>query len=149
MNNGLSYMQFPISKYDGFSGVETIIMHISGEWISSVLTLPLAKRDPQGAGSAITYARRYSLQSACGLPSEDDDGNAAQPSTTIKPTYQALQPQPKPIASKAAIIKAFEQSTTKEILQAKFDKAEGIAEYKGDSELLCAFNAQMTRLENV
>ena len=146
MNNGLSYSQFPIAT-DGFAGVETIIMHNSGEWISNELLLKCSKNDPQGMGSGITYARRYSLQSACGLPSEDDDGNAATSRTPVKPTYQA--PQPQPIASKASIIKAFEQSTTKEILQAKFNKAEDIAEYKGDSELLCAFNAQMTRLENV
>ena len=52
--------------------------------------LKCAKNDPQGMGSAITYARRYGLQSAVGLPSEDDDGNAAtkrsQPAQQAKPT---------------------------------------------------------------
>ena len=75
-NNDLSYMQFPIAT-DGFAGVELIIMHSSGEWISNELLLKCAKNDPQGMGSAITYARRYTLQSAAGLPSEDDDGHLA------------------------------------------------------------------------
>jgi hypothetical protein len=75
-DNGLSYSQFPIFN-DKCVGVETILMHSSGEWISSVLMLPMVKQDPQAAGSAITYARRYSLQSIAGIPSEDDDGNHA------------------------------------------------------------------------
>lgn len=74
--NGLSYSQFPI-MHDNKVGVETILMHESGEWISSVLMLPMTKQDPQAAGSAITYARRYALQSIAGIPAEDDDGNSA------------------------------------------------------------------------
>ena len=93
-NNGLSYMQFP-KALDGFAGVETIIMHNSGEWISNELMLKCAKNDPQGMGSAITYAKRYSLQGAAGLPSEDDDGNMAtarQQAPLAKP--QMLQQAP-------------------------------------------------------
>jgi hypothetical protein len=76
-DNGLSYSQFPLFD-NGCVGVETILMHESGEWISSVLMLPMVKQDPQAAGSAITYARRYSLQSIAGIPSEDDDGNSTR-----------------------------------------------------------------------
>lgn len=74
--NGLSYSQFPIFN-DGFVGVETILMHESGEWIESELLLPMKKPDAQAAGSAITYARRYALQAIAGIPAEDDDGNSA------------------------------------------------------------------------
>lgn len=75
-NNGLSFVQFPLC--DGQSaGVETILMHESGEWLQSEYLMPLVKRDPQGSGSAITYAKRYALQAMCGIPSEDDDGNLA------------------------------------------------------------------------
>lgn len=74
--NELSYSQFPLLEY-GKVGVETILMHSSGEWMSSKLLLPMTKQDPQAAGSAITYARRYALQAIAGIPSEDDDGNAA------------------------------------------------------------------------
>jgi hypothetical protein len=75
-NNGLSFVQFPISG-EGLAGVETIIMHESGEFIANEFMLKCAKNDPQGMGSAITYARRYGLQSAVGIPSEDDDGEGA------------------------------------------------------------------------
>lgn len=75
-NHGLSYSQFPVYQ-DGMAGVVTILMHTSGEWIESTLLLPVGKKDAQATGSAITYARRYALQSIAGIPSEDDDGNAA------------------------------------------------------------------------
>lgn len=74
--NGLSYSQFPVMD-DKRVGVETILMHESGEFIASTLMLPATKLDPQAAGSAITYARRYALQSIAGIPAEDDDGNSA------------------------------------------------------------------------
>jgi len=75
-SNGLSFMQFPITE-DDRAGVETIVMHESGEWISGSFMLKCSKIDPQGMASAITYARRYGIQSIAGIPSEDDDGNAA------------------------------------------------------------------------
>lgn len=60
------------------ASVETILMHASGEWISEILELPVAKRDPQGYISASTYARRASLQSIAGVVGDsDDDGNEA------------------------------------------------------------------------
>jgi hypothetical protein len=60
------------------SAVTTILMHSSGQWISSIISLKPVKDDPQGNGSAITYMRRYSYASILGLVSdEDDDGNAA------------------------------------------------------------------------
>jgi len=82
-DNGLSFMQFPLADEDR-AGVETIILHSSGEWISNKLMLKCSKVDPQGMGSAIIYARRYGLQAAVGLPSEDDDGNAATGSPKAK-----------------------------------------------------------------
>ena len=77
-NNGLSYSQFPVtSEGGGGIGVVTILMHSSGEWLESEFYLPLAKKDAQGGGSAVTYARRYSLQSMAGIPTADDDAEAA------------------------------------------------------------------------
>ena len=87
-NNGLSFVQFPISG-DGLAGVETIIMHESGEFIANEFMLKCAKNDPQGMGSAITYARRYGLQSACGIPSEDDDGESAMKRKPAMSEYDA------------------------------------------------------------
>lgn len=74
--NGLSYVQFPINDGDKI-GIETILMHESGEWLTNSFTVKASKQDAQGAGSVITYCRRYGLQAIAGIPSEDDDGNAA------------------------------------------------------------------------
>ena len=77
-SNGLSYSQFPVTSDGGGGvGVVTVLMHSSGEWLESEFYLPLAKKDPQGGGSAITYARRYALQAMAGIPTADDDAEAA------------------------------------------------------------------------
>lgn len=62
---------------EGGVAIETMLLHTSGEWISSTLRLPASKEDAQGYGSACTYGRRYGLMAICGVPAEDDDGNAA------------------------------------------------------------------------
>ena len=72
--------------------VETLFVHESGQVISGGrLRVPAARNDPQGYGSALTYARRYSLMSACGHAPGDDDGNAATKAAQAKrqPTQQA------------------------------------------------------------
>lgn len=75
--NGIAMMQ-PTKMCDNGVIVETLFIHESGETMSSgVLHVPAVKHDPQGYGSALTYARRYSLMAACGIAPEDDDGNAA------------------------------------------------------------------------
>lgn len=68
--------------------VETIFLHESGEQISGgKLHVPSSKKDAQGFGSALTYARRYSLMASCGLAPEDDDGKrASEPEKSAKPT---------------------------------------------------------------
>ena len=78
--HGLVYAQFP-TNIDGAPALETMLIHAeSGEDIAAVTPLILAKSDPQGYGSALTYARRYALLSILGLVGdEDDDANAAQP----------------------------------------------------------------------
>lgn len=74
---GLAYSQL-VENGDNGASVSTLITHSSGEWmLYGPLTLPPTKRDPQGQGSAITYAKRYQLASAFGISSDiDDDGNA-------------------------------------------------------------------------
>lgn len=77
-NHGLSFVQFPITSDGGKGmGVSTRIIHKSGEWLEGEYLLPMAKLDPQGAGSAVTYARRYALQAMAGIPAVDDDAEAA------------------------------------------------------------------------
>jgi len=76
--NGIALVQRTHDSDNGVA-VETLLVHESGETISGgILHVPAAKHDPQGYGSALTYARRYSLMAACGIAPEDDDANAAQ-----------------------------------------------------------------------
>jgi hypothetical protein len=73
--------------------VETVFVHESGEMLEcGKLHVPAAKHDPQGYGSALTYARRYSLMAACGIAPEDDDGNAGSkpPPKVTDATVNAL-----------------------------------------------------------
>lgn len=91
--NGLYICQSPISEGDRV-GVKTRIIHaVTEEGIEDYFTMALSKNDPQGAGSAITYARRYALVSMLGLNvDEDDDGNLASGKghTTQRPKGEEL-----------------------------------------------------------
>lgn len=76
-DNGLSYVQTSHDR-EHAAAIETIILHTSGEWLGcGVVAVPVSKLDAQGFGSALTYARRYSLSAAFGVVPEDDDGNQA------------------------------------------------------------------------
>lgn len=76
---GLVFMQAPGLAEHGTMAVSTLIMHpASGEWIRSTASTPLAKQDPQGVGSAITYLCRYALMASLGLPALDDDAEATK-----------------------------------------------------------------------
>jgi hypothetical protein len=78
--NELSVLQLPTAAEPGYCGLETILLHTSGEFISSTAQIPLGKNEPQGYGSALTYLRRYSLASLLGIVADDDDdASAAQP----------------------------------------------------------------------
>ncbi len=73
--------------------VETILIHSSGEWLSSETNIVCkAQNDPQAYGSAITYARRYGLQSFMLIPAEDDDAEGAM-DRKKKPEKQTLNPK--------------------------------------------------------
>ena len=77
LDNGIAFIQETSEDATGVT-VETVFLHESGETMRcGKLHVPAAKQDPQGYGSALTYARRYSLMAACGIAPEDDDGNAA------------------------------------------------------------------------
>lgn len=76
--HGIAFMQAPGQLVDGALEVTTMLVHgESGQWMRSTLHVPLQKRDPQGVGSAITYACRYSLMAMLGIPPVDDDGENA------------------------------------------------------------------------
>jgi hypothetical protein len=95
LNNNDIFMMQPTHECDNGVIVETVFIHSSGEQISSGrLHVPATKHDAQGYGSALTYARRYSLMTACGIAPEDDDGN------------NASKPKPAPAKPAAAPAKA-------------------------------------------
>ena len=80
--------------HDGGVCIETVFIHESGEQISAgMFTVPASKQDPQGYGSATTYARRYSLMAACGIAPEDDDGAAAVAASKKNPTEAVVSPR--------------------------------------------------------
>lgn len=92
-SNGIALIQRNVECESGVC-VETVFVHESGESLSSgPLHVPAAKNDPQGYGSALTYARRYSLMAACGIAPEDDDGNAGtQAKRTEQKPKQCVEP---------------------------------------------------------
>ena len=107
-NHGLSLMQS--TGGDGVNiSVSTLIMHTSGEWIETEpLVLKAQQATPQGAGSACTYGRRFSLSAALGVAwDDDDDGNAA---SAPKPAPKAKAKAKDNRAEYMAKIKAAMQS---------------------------------------
>lgn len=123
-DNGVMLMQRTLEDATGVT-VETVFLHESGEQLSSgPLHVPASKQDPQGYGSALTYARRYSLMAACGIAPEDDDGNAASRGKEPEPQH-VPEPQGLPervIADHLAAIDGATKSTIKAIY-AKAKKA--------------------------
>jgi hypothetical protein len=76
--------------------IETRILHRSGEWVANVVTLPVEKPTAQGAGSAISYGRRYGLSALLGLTAEDDDGQGASAPPKRAPEKARREPDPEP-----------------------------------------------------
>jgi hypothetical protein len=80
--------------------VDTRFIHTTGQWLGSVLRLPLTDATPQGMGSLLSYLRRYGLSALAGVSAseEDDDGQAAQPTTTpVRPKPdRRTEPRPTP-----------------------------------------------------
>ena len=94
-DNGIMLIQPTHLCEDGVI-IETLFLHESGEQLSAGrLHVPATKHDAQGYGSALSYARRYSLLAACGIATEDDDGNSAS-KPKAAPAKVAPKPAPKP-----------------------------------------------------
>lgn len=105
-NNGIVLLQ-PLVNIDGKNFVKTVLMHESGETFESLAEIFCAKQnDAQAYGSGISYARRYSLSSICGIGSEDDDAQKAV--------------QPKPQATAEVLKKAKSVNATLEQIKTKY-----------------------------
>jgi len=101
--NGLAIMQFPGEYIEGNMSLNTIITHKSGEWMSQEMSVPVSKPDAQGAGSCITYMRRYALAAIVGVVQADDDGNSASIKATVV-ADKATSITPQQISSINALI---------------------------------------------
>lgn len=75
---GLAVSQSTNIRKDGSLVLITTLGHGSGQYIKGIYPINPVKNDPQGIGSAITYARRYTLAAMVGVIADDDDGEAAQ-----------------------------------------------------------------------
>lgn len=157
LNNDIAVIHETSEDATGVT-VETVFLHSSGETIrGGKLHVPAAKQDPQGYGSALTYARRYSLMAACGIAPEDDDGNAAS-----KPQAQATRPAARPNAKAAApapgpglteeqmddVILAMVESTTVPELQKVFGDAYKKCGAGQQTRLKAAYDEIKTNLIN-
>jgi len=98
--HGLSTVQTTAPHGDAGVCVVTWLLHESGEWIRGELFLPVAKKDPQAFGSALSYARRYALAAIVGISSDEDDD--AQTATMPAKTRPAAVPTPEPIIDELA-----------------------------------------------
>jgi len=140
--NGIGLMQRTYECKDGVL-VETVFIHESGEVMEcGMLHVPAGKQDPQGYGSALTYARRYSLLAATGLAPEDDDANAASRRTEIKSTVNESQI--------ADLLAAMDEVTTiKELQQAYKDAYKATnGEQAWQAKVIAKKDAKKTMLES-
>jgi len=98
---GLSIVQGgagPVSNNDGNIcgvSVETMLLHQSGEFVSSIIVLPLEKPSAQAVGSAVTYGRRYGVAALLALTTEDDDDGQVATANAVNAAPRAAQ-APKP-----------------------------------------------------
>lgn len=145
-NNGIALIQ---KNHDCESGVkvETILLHESGEEYSGgILHVPALKNDPQAYGSALTYARRYSLMATCGIAPEDDDGNAAS-----KPVKTSPAPNLKPPALTddecEACLVAMKECDNIETLKGIFGGAYKRANEAQKASLTSSYNIKKSLLE--
>ncbi len=151
-NHGLAIVQMPAVRMDIGPVLMTRILHQSGEWIEEEYPINPIKNDPQGFGSAITYARRYTLPGILMIASEeDDDGNAASTAPAPqRPTATATATAPRDVQSMVAAAKPkVDAATSKDELKAVWD-AMGID--KSNPALYAAmlelFNKRIAQLKN-
>ncbi len=150
-NNGIALIQKNHDCADGVK-VETVLLHESGEEYSGgILHVPAAKNDPQGYGSALTYARRYSLMATCGIAPEDDDGNAASKSNNkpapVKSPAPNLQPPPLTDVDCLEAIDTMNECTDMETLKGIFGGTYKRSNDKQKLQLTDSYNARKLILE--
>ncbi len=124
-SHGITFIQRSHIGQDSVR-VETMAVHVTGEMLSlGMVDVPVNKKDAQGYGSAMTYARRYGLSLGFGVPSLDDDGNAAV-ARAPKPTQEYYNSVPKQVLD--AQPQKYYYAIPKEVSdeQSRFFKTRGI-----------------------
>lgn len=154
--NNLFVVQLPEGSHDDLY-LKTIIGHVSGEFLSFKTPMILEKKNAQGFGSALTYVRRYSLVSALGLETDDDDGQIASQST---PKIAAHSPKKSPkiqnkiLISEAqrkrlyALAKGVSETEVKAIIKEYGYESSKDIQVK-DYELICQKVAQKAEFHSV
>ncbi len=144
-DNGLAVTQHMADMgAPGAVKVVTTLMHASGEWLSGETVMPVTKQDAHGYGSAITYARRYSLAAMVGVSPEDDDASAA-----VSHAAPEAKAQQKPIA-KAEPKKAdgpVRDSQAAKELYAAISGAKSLAELAKVGNTINKRKAELTKAE--
>lgn len=128
--------------------VRTTLLHESGQWVASTLQLPAAKADPQGYGSALTYARRYGLMAIVGVCPEDDDGEAATAAAKPRPVESKPRPaKPEPAWDANAAREQVAKMFTRDEVTVAFKGwglVEGTDQYKAAVEICSARMKEIT-----
>lgn len=136
--HGIAVTQ-PVRREEGEMVLYTVLHHADSDQTLDDGGLPLIvnKRDMQGLGSALTYARRYGLMAMAGIAPDDDDGNAAAAAPPPKQERREEKPatitadQFITIRNKAdeagvdhdKIAAAYNAPTLEQLLAADFDRA--------------------------
>ena len=148
--NGIAFLQAVDSDTEGKPVIDTILLHESGQYLSTITPVFCKKPDdPQAFGSGVTYSKRYALQAMLGLPTEDDDAEKAtargneqrKPAAYTPPTTPATTPAADKEAIKAANKSLVEQAFFEYQTVHEFDMPDGkIFCYKYfDNEFRAAF----------
>jgi len=148
LNNGIALIQETSEDATGVT-VETVFLHESGETIrGGKLHVPAAKQDPQGYGSALTYARRYSVMAACGIAPEDDDGNAATKATQAvrnKPTDGAVLADDAAVKRVGDVTMAIQQLMRNQNVQGAFEAYQKIEDAEERTAIWANLSAPIRR----
>lgn len=119
--HGVSVVQVPFNSEERF-GVESLVLHASGEWIKGSYSVPVKSANPQDYGKVVTYFRRYALGALFNLaPENDDDADSLIP----KPQYQSSKPvndKPSPNIASEAQVKMYLGLKLEELGEAEFKK---------------------------
>lgn len=146
---GFSFLQMTNTSADSVS-IETILLHSSGEFVKSITSLKVSKNDPQGMGSAFTYAKRYGLSAILGIASEeDDDGEAAQKSVqTQKQSTQQPQKQNTSVSQKTAPIDYEKMRiNSRQIWQELFDKGADLGTARDGQSMIMVLDGKLSENE--